>query len=250
MAIEKPIFVEPLDLEGINGGALPGYPASNLNRLKQIGLAWRGTSGGTITGTFSSAKEVDFIAMLSANAAAGTTIRFQGGGYDSTALPFISPSIVSPSGLYHSFHRIPAVKSVTSWTVTVAHTGVFESAFLVMGKAIDTDRFYNRDFERGVEDLGKLDFTRWAVPDEEPGLKMRTLEFALDWESEAKVLGSLQPMGERLGTTGMVYCCFRPEATVYRQGWSFYGNLSKPLVARGRPKPTIFGQDLVIRSLI
>jgi hypothetical protein len=262
--IRKPIFVVPLSLGTIaTGNATASHPATHLGRPESIGLTWRTSGSGNawVRGDFGSAKEVDFCALVSANATSSTTIRLRLGDsqaevdgsadYDSSPMTFINPSITRTDGLYHSHHELPSTYTKRWWRVDIgSHSGDFEGATLVLGKRIEPARFYNRDFEYGTKDLGALEFTRWGVPDMQPGAKLRTLEFMLEWLTEAELEASFRPMAEALGETGIVYCCFDPEATAYRQARTYMGKFGKPLVAKGRPKPRTFGQDFVIHSII
>lgn len=264
MAIRKPIFIVPLELGTIaTGNEIAGKPATNLNRKKAIGLTWK-SSGATnlwARGDFGSAKSIDFMALVSANALAGTTIRLRLGatqaavdgtaGYDSAALTFISPSITRTDGVYHSHLEIGSVQSFRWWRIDIAgHTGDFEASTLVLGAAITPSRFYNLDFERGVRDLGSLDFTRWGVFDEEDGAIFRTLDFTMGWMAEAEYETSFRPMAETLGARGIVHVVFDPDPTTYRQAKTYLGVLGKPPAARGIKKPATFAMDFSIVSMI
>ena len=171
-------------------------------------------------------------------------------GYDSGALTFINPGITREDGLYHSHLEIPATARSTWWRIDIAgHTGDFEASSLVLGKQIVPSRFYNIDYERGVEDLGEISFGRWAVPDETPGAILRTLGITLAWQTEAEFEANFRPMMEKLGKRGPVYCCFDPDPTTYRQGKTYLGVMRKPPFARGVPKPLTVTQEFDILSL-
>lgn len=263
--IRKPIFIIPHDLGEISSGnVLAGHSASSLNRHSAIGLTWRtdGNSSVWVRGQFAAEKTVDFCAMISANALAGTQIRLRlgdtqaevdGGSapYDSAAQDFIDPSITRDDGLYHSHLELNSPVDCLWWRVDITgHTGDFEAASLVLGEAIEPGRFYNYDFEYGIEDLGSLEITRFGVFNEEPGIILRTIQFTLAWQTEAEFEASFRPMMERLGTRGVVYCCFDPEATTYRQARTYMGIFRKPPFATGQRKPRTFSQEFVIHSLI
>lgn len=262
--IRKPLFVIPHSLGTMaTGNAQAANPVTHLNRLKSMGLTWKSSGPSSVwaRGDFGAAKAINFCSLVSANATGSTTIRLRLGDsqaevdgtadYDSTPLTFISPSISRTDGLYHSHLELPTTYTKRWWRIDIgSHSGDFEAGGLVLGQSFSPTRFYNRDFQYGVEDLGSLEFTRWAVPNEEPGAKLRTLEFTLDWETEAEMEASFRPMAETIGTTGTIYCCFDPEVSEYRQARTYMGRLTKPLVARGRPKPRTFGQDFVIQSVI
>lgn len=263
-AIRKPFFVVPLDLGTITTtNEIAGHPATHLGRLKAKGLTWK-TSGPTnawVRGDFGSAQEVDFCAILSANALPATTFRLRLGDsdaevngtadYDSTALPFISPSITRADGLYHSFHELPASYTKRWWRIDIgSHTGDFEAPFVIMGKKVQPSKFYDYDFEFGIEDTGKADFTNYGVWDEEPGQILRTVDMALNWHTTAEYEDSFRPMIEAVGTTQPVYLAFGPEETTYRQARTFYGKFRKAPYARGRRIPGKFGGEYQLLSII
>lgn len=78
--IRKPLFIKPLDLGTIaTGNETAGYPASHLNRHKAIGLTWKSTGNSNVwaRGQMTSAGTIDFAAIVSANALAGTKYRLR-----------------------------------------------------------------------------------------------------------------------------------------------------------------------------
>lgn len=262
---KPPFFAVPEPLATITtGNERSGNPATMLARHNAIGLTWRsnGNSNLWVRGTFTGgARPVDFCSIASANALAGTTLRLRLGTsqaqvdgsapYDSGAVAFINPSITREDGLYHAHLELPSTETATWWRIDIgSHTGDFEAAMLVLGQKVEAKRFYNRDYQFGIEDMGSLNFTRWGVPDEAPGIKLRTVEFTLDWESMDDFEASWRPLAEKLGSTGIVFLCFDPEPTATRQARTYMGRLSKPIGSRGRPKPTIIGQDFQLDSFI
>lgn len=262
-AIEKPIFVDPVDLGTITAGsALSSNPVSNLNRLETMALTWKTATGTTYArGQFTKTEAISFLAILSANAQAGTTYRIRLGTsqaqvdgsapYDSGTLTFISPSITRDDGLYHSFLKMPSVTNATWWRIDIAgHSGAFEAGGVVLGKAIEPSRFYDRDFERGTDDLGSIDYNRFGVPDTADGIKLRSLMFTLSWLSESEYEDTFGPLAEKVGTTSPIYCCFDQAATVWRQRKTYFGTLGKPPYARGSVKPRTMAMELQIRSMI
>lgn len=262
-AIEKPIFCDPVDLGTITAGsALTSNPVTNLNRLETMALTWKTSTGTTYArGQFTQTEAISFLAILSANAQSGTTYRLRLGTsqaqvdgtapYDSGTLAFISPSITRDDGLYNSFLDIGAVTNATWWRIDIAgHSGAFEAGGVVMGEAIEPARFYDKDFERGVEDLGSIDYNRFGVPDVAAGVKLRTLMFTLSWLSEAEYEDTFAPLAEKVGTTSPIYCCFDPAATTYRQRRTYFGCLGRAPYARGSVKPRTMAMEFQIRSLI
>lgn len=264
MAVTKPFFVVPLDLGTMTtGNETAGYPAINLKRFKAPGLTWK-TTGNTncfVRGDFGSAKAVNYIAIVSANALVGTQFRLRLGtsqaavdgtaGYDSAATTFISPSITREDGLYHAHFELPSTQTFQWWRVDITgHTGDFQAAKLILGTKITPSKFYNIDYEYGVKDLGDLSFNRWGVFDEEPGVIFRTVAFTLAWQTEAEYETSFRPMLEKLGKRGVVFCCFDPTANTYRQARTFMGVFEKVPGARGVRKAATLAQDFSITSYI
>lgn len=264
MAVRKPIFVIPLNLGTIVAGdAALGHSVFHINRPKAIGLTWKTTGPSNVwaRGMFAASRTIDFCAMIAANALPGTLIRLRLGTtqaevdgvapYDSGAVAFIAPAVTRESGLYHSHLELPSPQNATWWRIDITgHTGAFEASTLVLGKSITPSRYYNLDFERGIRDLGSLEFSRYGVFDEEEGAIFRTLDFSLGWQTEAEIEASFLPMMEKLGTRGIVYVCFDPEATTYRQSKTYLGVMAKPPGARGNKKPATFSQDFQIVSMI
>lgn len=264
MAIRKPIFTRPHSLGTIaTGNEAAGFPAANLNRHKAVGLTWKSAGNGNlwVRGDFGSARPVDFCSVVSANALPGTQIRLRLGDtqgevdgtadYDSTALPFISPSITREDGLYHSHLELPSVQTKRWWRIDITgHTGDFQASNLVLGQKVEPSGFYNFEWEFGAEDMGGLEIGRWGVFDEEDGVIMRTLQFTLGWQSEAEFEAHFRPMMERLGRRGIVHLVFDPEATAYRQAKTYMGVFSKVPFARSQRKPQTYSQDFQILSYI
>lgn len=264
--IEKPIFVDPLDLGSITvSSAEAGHPASSLNRLEVPGLTWKTEAAPAAIwarGMLDASTSIDFFSILSANASSGTQYRLRLGttqaevdgesaAYDSGTLTFIDPAITRDDGLYHSFLRISEVQEATWWRLDItSHTGAFEAAGIVMGKAIEPSRYYDRDFERGVKDLGTISLNRFGIPDKVTGRKMRTLKFVLNWLTEAEYEDTFGPLTEKIGTTEVVYCCFDPAATVWRQRKTYMGILGSAPYASGQVKPRTLGMELQIQSFI
>jgi len=265
VARRQPIFVEPLDLLNIAANTqLPGQPAGNVGRHEFIGLTWR-TDGSVLPwarGTFDGARAVDFFAIIAANAGPGTQYRLRLGAtqaqvdgdaapYDSGAKVFIDPAIVSDDGLYHSHLELGVAVLATWWRLDiVAHAGPFETAGLVLGKALSPARFYDRDYEHGIEPLDSLTINRFAVPDATDGYVLRTLGMTLSWLSEDEHELYIAPMLRRLGSTKVVYCCFDPAPSIYRQTRTYLGWLSRAPFAKGVAKPRTVSMEISIRSLI
>ena len=264
MAIRKPIFVVPLDLGTVVcGNARSSNPVFNLARNREAGLIWKtdGNSNVWARGVFSSTQAIDFCSLMAANAQSGTTIRLRLGTtqaevdgtapYDSGTVAFINPAITRDDGLYHSHLEIGSVQNALWWRIDIGgHTGDFEASVLVLGKQIVPGRFYNYEFERGIEDMGELSFNRWGAPDETPGMMMRSLNFTLGWMSEAEYEASFRPMFEKVGRRGAVYICFDPDSSTYRQSKTYLGPFRKAPFARGLKKPSTYTVDFEMLSVL
>lgn len=270
---EKPIFVVPETLDGITSdNAQSGHPAINVGRHKAAGVVYK-SSGATsvnLKGHFGSSgtvePEIDFVALLGTNAQAGTTARFKlgsstgnaasGAGYDSGAQTIRSPAPVAerPDGLSHWFWEVPSIgpsANTRFWQIDIGgHSGDFQASMLIIGKKVQSSKFYNPDYQFGTQDLGKADVGQWGVVEDSGGKILRTIDFTLGWEDEAQFEASFRPMMERVGQRQPVYCCFDPAATAYRQARTYFGLLRKPLVARGIRKPKTYSQEFSILSLI
>lgn len=262
MTIRKPIFCNPLPVAALTSTTpVTGFPVTNLTRFKDIGLVWKVSGGGFVRGDFGSTKPVDFVAMLASNAASGTTIRVRLGTtqvevdgtapYDSGVL--LWPGEASLGGVAvpaHSHLEIGSVQNARWWRIDVGHSGTFQAATIVIGQRLEPTRFYNYGFERGGKDLGKIDISRLGVVDEEPGIKLRTMDFTLGWQTEEEYETKFRPMAEAVGETSPVYLCFDPTFGAYRASKTYFGFLKNPAYARGSRKVATYEQTVSMLSLI
>lgn len=262
--IQKPIFVVPYDLANIaTGNEVAGHPASHLSRHEAMGLTWKTSNASNVwvRGDFGANRAVSLVSIISANALTGTKIRLRLGSsqsavdgtavYDSGAVDFISPSIQREDGLYHSFLRLSVPVWQRWWRIDITgHTGAFEAASLVIGDVIETPCFYNQDWEYGIEDLRQVEINRWGVFDRQDGIVLRRLDFTLSWVNESVFESTFRPMHEKLGQSRMVYICFDPEPTTYRQARTYFGLLRQPAMAKATRKARTFSHEYQIRSLI
>ncbi|CDO34027.1 hypothetical protein [Novosphingobium sp. KN65.2] len=266
MAIQLPFAVRPLALESIaSGNELANRPASSLGYLDYVNMVWQ-SSGNTnlwARGQFEggASKDVDFISLISANALAGTTIRVRLGTsqaevdgtapYDSGALTYIDPAITREDGLYHSHLELSAVETCSWWRIDIGgHTGDFQASGLVIGEKVTPTRFYDKDFELGVEPLDEIEISRNGVVGKVDGIVLRTLLFRLSWLTEAEYFATFAPLAEALGNSGISFWCFDPESTVYRQQKTYLGYFGRAPFARGGVKPRTYAQEYQIRSII
>lgn len=172
--------------------------------------------------------------------------------YDSLFQPFISPSITSDDGLYHSHWSLPSVQTKQWWRIDIgSHTGDFEAADLILGQKVTPARYYSAGFEMGVQDQGEVDFGRWGVTGQTSGLILRTLKFDLEWLTEAEEMTMFAPLMKKLGTRNPALWCFDPEPTTYRQAKTYFGVVKdNPFSTGGQTKPGTYARSFSILSLI
>ncbi|WP_417615274.1 hypothetical protein [Parasphingorhabdus sp.] len=266
MPIELPFAVVPLVLGTVATGneVAATNPATHLGQFRYIGATWKssGASNVWVRGDFGSAKAIDFISMIGANALPGTKIRIRLGdsqvavdgasaSYDSGAIDFISPSITRADGLYHSHLELPSVQTRRWWRIDItSHTGDFEVSKLIMGQKIKPTRFYNKDFEFGIQDTGQVDINRDGVIHEIPGKILRTLQFTLGWMTTDEYETKFRPLTEAMGVRGMTFWCFDPQANAYRQSKTYFGVFKVAPFASGGIKPGNYSQEFQILSVI
>jgi hypothetical protein len=260
-----PFAVIPLSLGTIEtGNERAERPAVHLGYAKFRSLVWRtaGPANAWVRGDFGADSVVDFCALVLANAQPGTQIRLRlddapigtGGTmiYDSGPVTLVAPAITSDDGLYHSHLELPAATTARYWRIDITgHTGDFEAATLVLGKKLQPATYYNPDFKFDVQDLGDIAFGRWGVPDETPGLVYRILSMKFGWLDTTDMETKFRPLAEQLGKRGIVYFCFDPEATVYRQAKTYLGWLRTPPYATGAAaQPGRYESELELLSQI
>lgn len=263
--ITQPFLVRPLPLGTVTtGNERSEKPAIHLGEVDAIGMTWQsnGNSNLWVRGDFGSAMPVDFVSLIHANAQSGTTIRLRLGDsqaevdgtadYDSGALPFIDPAITRTDGLYSSHLELPSLQTKRWWRIDIgSHSGDFDAATLVMGRKIGTARFYSPDFQFGVRDLGSLEISRWGIPDKQDGLTFRTLKFKLAWITDTEFETLIRPLSEIIGRRNVLFACFDPTATAYRQAKSYLGWLrDDPLATGGESMPGTYSQDFSLLSMI
>lgn len=260
--IEKPIFVLPIDLGTIaTGNERAEAPALHLNEHDSPGLVWRSNGNSSVwaRGQLSASQAISFCSLVSANALPGTDIRLRLGTsqaqvdgtapYDSGNVDFISPAYTRESGLYNSLLRFTSVDA-TWWRIDITgHTGDFEAMSLILGKEVQTSRFYDRGFEEGTSDLGSIDFARYGVAMETDGFVFRTKNFKLSWVSESEFEASFRKIMMQ-GKRGPVFVLFNPEAVADRQEEFFFGRFAQPPFAQNSRKPGTFAMEFAMLSMI
>ena len=266
MPIEKPFAVEPLALGAVTtGNERTNRLALHLGEFADPGMVWQ-TTGNTnlwVRGDFGTAQEVDFVSLIGTNALAGTTARLRLGDtqaevdgtadYDSAAQVIITPSITRKDGRYVWHWSLPSIFTKRWWRIDIgSHTGDFQAMALVLGKKMTFGNFYNGNgVSFGLEDMGELELGRFGVVSDTDGLKYRILSMDFGWMTDSDRFTKFQPLRDSLGSTGVAFWCFDPEATVQRQDKSYFGWLKTPAFFR----PASIRQDrwqaqYEIRSMI
>lgn len=265
--IRKPFFVIPHPITvNSTGNEQAGYPASNLTRHNAMGLVWKSTgpSSLSVTGHVNiGADVIDFVSLIGAGNPENTKIRVRLGdsldivngvsgtpSYDSGVVDIVSPAITTSTRLYHSHLELPSFVVSEYWRIDISgHTGDFQASALVLGRKIEPLRFYDTSFEYGHRDLGSIEVARNGVVNQQPGGILRTLAMQMSWMSETEFEASFRALLDRPAGS-IVYCCFDPEPTVYRQYKSYLGWLEKPVFTKGLLKPGFFSQEWNLISLI
>lgn len=262
MAIERPIFVEPVDLGAIaTGNERNESPAYHLNLHSSPGLVWRSNGGSNlwVRGQMPNATAIGFCSLLAANALPGTKIRLRLGStqaevdgtapYDSGAVDFISPAMTRDGGLYHSFLRFSEVVA-TWWRIDITdHVNDFEGMSLILGKAVQTGRFYDRGWEYGSFDLGSIDYSRWGVALETEGNIGRSITFKLSWVSEAEFEANFRKI-MLAGKRRPIFFCFDPQSAPERQEKIFFGRFGQLPFAVNTRKPGTFAMEFNLQSML
>lgn len=263
--VGKPFIVIPHELGDITtGNAAPGRSANHLGEFLDIGMVWEsnGNSNLWVKGDFGAAHLIDYVAMLSANASASTTIRVRLGDtqaqvdgsapYDSGHLPFVSPPRNNEDALYHSHLPLSSAQNRRWWRIDIGgHSGSFSAAKLIMGHRIQAERFYNYNSERGISDLGGIEVSRWGVPSVTDGLTFRTLAFTLSWISEQAYENEIESLIKKLGKRKTALICFDPEPTIWRQARTYFGWMQTLNASKlGALAPGKYQQDFSILSMI
>lgn len=267
MAIALPFAVVPTPLGTITtGNERAEKPAAHLGEFKASGLVWgsNGFANLWVRGDFGSAKPVNFVSMMAANAESGVTgwrVRLGDtqaevdgtADYDSGNIVFVDPVITRTDGLYHSHLELPSLQTKRWWRIDIGHTaGDFEASMLIMGQKLTPANWYEPGWERGVEDLGDLDISAYGVVSEQPGLIFRTLSMRFGWMSEADFETMFRPLVEALGKRGVSYWCFDPTSSAYRQAKSYLGWLRNAMVAthsRNTPSGIRYQQQFDLLSM-
>lgn len=265
--LEHPVFMRPEALSDIIwGNAQCGTEATNLAEFSAAGVVWetQGNADVWASGQFNGAsKPIDVVALLLTNATSTTTVRLMLGNSWDEALAgvvhdsgdilvrTVAPVVEREDGLSHWFYELPAGVSATHWRIEVQnHTGNFEASSLLLGSKVVPSRCYDVGYQFGADDLGSYDISQWGALGDTGGVMLRTLDFALSWNSEAEFEASFRPMMETNVRPRLIYCCFDKRDNGYRDARTYFGILGKPLVARGSRKEGAFIQEFGFRSLV
>ena len=246
-----PFFLEPRPFTVTSASAGPAErPASHLAEFKYAGMVWQSNAASEhiVVVDFGAAVTIDHVSLLNTNAQAdtrmwigmGTSAAEASGGspaFSTAPAPLITPAVTGRDR-YHGFlsfapqtYRYMALRTDT-------HSGVFEASILAAGQRIGPSKYYEPEWETGPEDLGTLAYGRNGVPEIADGATLRRLGFTTAWMTEAEHETIFQPLLQRLGRRGSVLCCFDPEATIYRQGRTYFGTMAD----QGRPRKIGFNR--------
>lgn len=234
---DTPFSVLPLALGTVaTGNAATATPATHLGEFKYRGMVWKssGASNLWVRGDFGSAKAINFLSMMGANALPGTQIRVRLGdsqsavdgtaSYDSGVVDFIAPAVTRNDGIYHSHLELPSTQTRRWWRIDISgHTGDFSASMLVMGLKVRAARYYEPNWNISNRDLGSVTFGRNGVPNVVDGAKLRALDYKLAWLTEAEAETMIAPLDGLTGRTTPLFHCFDPAATTYRQNRTFFG---------------------------
>ena len=237
MAVSLPIFVRPLPYAAITtGNERSNRLASHLFVHEQIGIVWQtnGNANIWVRVDLGAVKDVDFIALLAANATSASKIRVRMGAtqaevdgaapYDSGVLDFISPVITNDTGLYHSYLRLGTIQQRRWVRIDISgHTGDFIASNLVIGAAFSSDKFYAPGTESGVKDTGDMEISSSGAVAILEGVKLRTIKVNYAWTGEAIYEGRFRALFEQHGRTKPFYMCFDPTANAYRNAKTYFG---------------------------
>ena len=172
--------------------------------------------------------------MLCTNAQSGSQMKFVmddtqaniGGGseqYSSGFVPIISPSVSGRSS-YHSFLDIGSTQTRRYFGVIIAsHTGAFECAKIIVGVKAQPAKYYETQWETGIDDMSRVDLSRNGVPLIATGASYRTLDFTLGWMTESEKETMFDPLDRSLGVRAPALWMFDPDATTYRQNRTYFG---------------------------
>lgn len=207
--------------------------ATNLNKVQPSDV-WRSTSltSQYIEIDLGSAKAVDLIALMFTNLTSAATWRVQAGtttgvsNYDSgtvTAWAGATQNVDRP----HAMLYLSSTQTYRYWKITLTDAanpaGYFEAGRVILADALQFTRNYSKGAGRGFNDLST---TKEAFGGQlliEDKAKRPVLSFEANYltavEQERDVL-ELQR-----NKTGGVFAMLNPDASTYRQGRMYYGNL-------------------------
>jgi len=262
--IELPFAVIPLPL-GVTdtGNERAERPAQHLQYPKHPGLIWQtnGPANAWVRGDLGSAQAIDFAALIATNALPATQYRLRlanapiadadAGTYDSGWLPVVAPAITRADGRYHSFLSLGEPSTARYWRIDIdGHVGDFSASALVLGERLTPASYYDNAFKFETQDLGKIEFTRFGVPDETDGAIFRAVTLKFGWLDQTDWEEKFRAMSELLGNRGAIYFCFDPAPTVYRQAKTYLGVFKEAPYATGGVKPGSYESEFQILSVI
>ena len=246
-----PFFLEPRPFTVLSATSGPANrPASHLAEFDYAGMLWESdaTTFHQVDIDFGAAVAIDHASLLSTNAQAGTEIIVTAGPSSADAggatptwtsgwQTLISPAVTGRDR-YNGFVSFTA-QTYRYWSVRIRnHSGVFSASILAMGQRITPTRYYETEWEAGPEDLSNFARGRNGVPEVARGVNLNRLGFTMAWMTEAEHEQTFAPLMRRLGRTNPCLLCFDPDATVYRQGRTYFGTMADV----GRPRKVGFNR--------
>jgi hypothetical protein len=262
--ILKPFFVvpyQPTSIVWVNP-PVAGYPASNLGEFNHVGLESRISSvANNLIADLGSAKDINFLGLLSTNAAPSSLISwilsnsstFATVIHSEPSQPIRTPAATNYSERYHEHREIASVINARYVLAAIdPASGVeFSAAHIIIGKKIEFSRFYNKGHGMGSEDFGSFEMTANGIPNITDGAILRTLKFDMSNLTKAEFMLKYQPLIAAVKTTKPVYICFDPQADEYRQSNTYFGWLKPPGFATiGEIKPGAYSQSFEMLSQI
>lgn len=246
-----PFFLEPRPFTVVSASAGPSNrPASHLAEFDYAGMVWNSNAASEhiVVIDFGAAVTVDHVSLLNTNAQAGTRMwvgfgtsaaQASGGSpaFSTSPAVLINPAVTGRD-LYHGFLSFTAQTYRYMSLRTDTHSGTFEASILAAGQRVTPARYYETEWEAGPEDQSNFARGRNGVPEVARGVNLNRLGFTMAWMTEAEHEQTFAPLQRRLGRTNPCLLCFDPDATVYRQGRTYFGTMADV----GRPRKVGFNR--------
>jgi hypothetical protein len=241
------------------GGVVSGTSAAFLSN-DFMGMVLRFSAGTPFFATidFGAANAIDTFALLNTNLPVGAAWYLQGSsasdfssGYDSGPIADGGEISNVRTGRRHLLLTLPTQQSFRYWRVVInGVTGVqLEAARLIIGRRTLYARNFEFGAQRGVRDLGEVEFGPAGALLRRAGRVLRTLgiSFPMVTQQETEFIGLR--LLETLGNTGFVFACLDDEASQFRSERMYFGPLEGNLAMTWRAHDT-FEKRLQLVSVI